>query len=92
MAVGWHESRELLQQPPHLLIRVQGGKIIVEGSSSSSFRETGCNSGIHLAGVDLSAFDRSSPSPNLPEIFVCILPNLADKISMYVHTVVDILI
>lgn len=64
MTVGWHESRELLQQPPHLLIRVQDGKIMLEGSSST-FKETDCNSGMHLAGVGMSAFDLSSP-PNLP--------------------------
>lgn len=52
-----------MQQPPHLLIRVQSGKTNVEGSSSS-FRETSCSSGMHLAGVGLTAFDRCSP-PNL---------------------------
>ena len=63
VAVGWHESRGLMQQPPHLLIRVQSGKTNVEGSSST-FRETSCSSGMHLAGTGIIAFDRSSP-PNL---------------------------
>lgn len=67
VAFGWQVSRELLQQPPHRLIRVQGGKTKVEGSSSC-FRGTACGSGMHAAGVAMSQFDRSSisASPNLP--------------------------
>jgi len=65
VAVGWHESRELPQQPPHLLIRVQDGKIMIEGSSSN-FRETACGSGMQLACIGLIAFDLSSNPPNLP--------------------------
>ena len=33
--------------------------------SVSSFKETGCNSGIHFAGVGRSAFERSPFSPIL---------------------------
>lgn len=60
-----------MQQPPHLLIRVHGGKMNVEGSSFG--RGTTCISGIHLAGVGIIAFDRSSP-PNLSGKNSCLHP------------------
>lgn len=68
-----------MQQPPHLLIRVQGGKTNVEGSSFG--RGTTCGSGMHLAGTGIIAFDRSSP-PNLSGKNPCLYPE-SGKLSFF---------
>lgn len=66
-SIGWHDSRLLVQQPPHRLTRVHGGNTNTVGSLASdpsvSFNGTTVISGIQLAGVAIRPAERSTPSP-----------------------------
>lgn len=53
-SVGWQESRECEQQPPHLSILVHVGKYSTLGSASGDSFIV-CSSGMQLAGFGLIA-------------------------------------
>lgn len=66
-SIGWHDSKLLVQHPPHRLTRVHGGNTNIVGSLTSdpsdNFNGTTVISGIQLAGVAIRPAERSTPSP-----------------------------
>lgn len=72
VSIGWHDTRLLVQHPPHRLTRVHDGNTTIVGSlisdSSAKFSGTTLNSGTQLAGVGRDAAERSTaPPPNRAE-------------------------
>lgn len=67
VSIGWHDTRLLLQHPPHRLTRVHDGNTTIVGSlisdSSAKFNGTTFISGTQFAGVGRLAAERSTAPP-----------------------------
>lgn len=67
VSIGWHDTRLLVQHPPHRLTRVHDGNTTIVGSlisdSSAKFNGTTLISGTQFAGVGRLAAERSTAPP-----------------------------